>query len=405
MTSCLLQPAKYEIAPMSFVASAWNKELPYLSPVVDEYRFLKKKRVAIALSGGVDSSVAALILKLAGAELVGLTMRLGNVENLSQENVGSKKSCCSYEDMEDARRVCELLEIPYYGLNFTKHFKEYIIEPFVESYLNGQTPSPCVKCNNHLKFNELSLKTKQLTCEYLATGHYAQKIALDGSDSLVQAVDSKKDQTYFLNGISQEELSHSLFPLGKLYKTQVREIAAYFGLPNHSKKESQEICFVPNQDYAGFIKRYTRNDHIAVGNFIDSLGNVLGKHEGIIHYTVGQRKGIGIAGSEPYYVLEIRKDSNEIVIGNKSELACNALIAKEINWIIPPEASFSSMKATVKIRYRDSGKTAHIQYENITKTATLTFEEPVYGVTPGQAVVFYRDNHCLGGGWIVQPLK
>ena len=291
------------------------------------------KRVMIGMSGGVDSSVAAYLLKKQGYEVIGVTMKLWQ-DDEEYDLIENDGGCCSLEAVEDARAVADKLGIPFYVLNFKEVFKEKVIDYFIDEYLQGRTPNPCIACNKHIKFDDLYRRAMALGCDYVATGHYA-KIEKDeetGRYLLTKSVTDKKDQTYALYNLTQEQLEHTLLPIGDYEKERVREIAKEMGMDVHNKPDSQEICFVKDNDYANYVKRHS-NKRIKEGNFVDTKGNVLGKHKGIIYYTIGQRKGLGIAFGKPMFVLDINPKTNEVILGSNDDLFNRELIAKDVNLI------------------------------------------------------------------------
>ncbi len=357
---------------------------------------MTNKRAVVAMSGGVDSSVAAALLKEQGYNVIGISMRLiGYAEGT--ERVGG---CCSIDDLNDARRVCDQLEIPFYVINLENAFREKVIERFISEYLSGRTPNPCVLCNQRLKFEILLNKARELEAEYLATGHYARILFDDGLQryQLLKGIDPGKDQSYFLFTLTQEQLNSVLFPLGGIKKEEVRRLAQKFNLRVAEKVESQEICFIPDDNYSKFILEKASPYAIKPGDIVDSSGKVLGRHSGIHNYTIGQRKGLGISSPRPLYVIGFDLDKNHVIVGEEAGLYSNALMADEVNWlsISKPEGE---MEATVKIRYRHDGEDAVIKpLEN--DKVQIEFKSPVKSITPGQAAVFYDGDIVLGGGWI-----
>ena len=363
------------------------------------------------MSGGVDSSAAAAILKEQGHELVGFTMQLWDQRrgiNTDENGDPLPSRCCSLDDVYDARRVAEELGFPFYVLNLERDFERAVVQPFVSSYLSGETPIPCVACNSRLKFASLDRLAVSLGCERVATGHYA-RVEFDPSTNrykLLRGRNQQKDQSYFLWELTQSQLSRAMFPLGEMSKPEAREAARSHGLAVAEKKESQEICFVPDGDYAGFIDRYLESEGEAnrlpgAGEIVDSTGRVIGQHGGVQRYTIGQRRGIGIADERPLYVISLDAEKNRVLVGADEELLKTEFVAAGVNWIAldsPAEA----VRADVRVRYRHNAAPATITpLEN--NFARVLFDEPQRAITPGQATVFYRSDEVLGGGWIVKP--
>jgi tRNA-uridine 2-sulfurtransferase len=370
-------------------------------------------KIAIAMSGGVDSSAAAAILKEQGHDLVGFTMQLWNQRRgISVDENGDPlpSRCCSLDDVYDARRVAEELGFPFYVLNLEKDFERDVVGPFVDSYLKGETPIPCVSCNSRLKFASLDRLAASLGCDKVATGHYA-RVEYDEPANryrLFRGRNLQKDQSYFLWELTQEQLSRAMFPLGEMSKPEVRGVAREHSLATAEKAESQEICFVPDGDYAGFIDRYLESEDTAhrlpgEGRIVSSTGEVMGHHAGIHHYTIGQRRGIGIAGERPLYVIEIDAPTNRVVVGHQDELLDREFTAAGVNWVAFDKPS-APVRADVRVRYRHPPAPATItQLNNRPQLGVrVVFDEPQRAITPGQAAVFYRGDEVVGGGWIVK---
>jgi tRNA-specific 2-thiouridylase len=356
-------------------------------------------RVVLAMSGGVDSSVAAVLLKRQGYDVVGMFMRTGvHDETPVADATGSpshKKGCCSAVDAGDARRVADRLDIPFYALDFEADF-DRVIDYFADEYLAGRTPNPCVVCNTWLKFGKLWSFGKQLDADFIATGHYARVATEDGEARLFMAADPDKDQSYVLFGLRRSLLPRLLFPIGGYRKDEVRSLAREFGLAVADKPDSVEICFVPDGDHAGLIRR-RRPDLATAGVIRDTSGEVLGEHDGYERFTIGQRKGLGVATGSRRFVLDIIPETREVVVGDREGLLADGLAASEVNWLIDPPVGVLNCRA--KIRYRHSPARATVT-ASADGGATVTFAEPQSAVTPGQAVVFYDAERVLGGGWI-----
>lgn len=353
-------------------------------------------RAIIAMSGGVDSSVAAYLMKEQGYDCVGATMKL-----FSNEEVGVSKehSCCSLDDVEDARIVATSMGMQHYVFNFAEKFEEKVIKNFVYCYENGMTPNPCIECNRHLKFDKLHQRMRELECDYVITGHYA-RVEFDeasGRYLLKKGLDDNKDQSYVLYSLTQEQLAHTKFPLGGYTKPEIRKIAEENHFINARKKDSQDICFVVDNDYAGFICGYTGKSYDE-GNFVDLDGNVLGRHKGIIHYTIGQRKGLGLAFDSPRYVCKIDPEANEVVLSKEDALFSSVVRAKDINLISVAKID-APMRVMAKVRYRHQAQWATVtQLED--DLIEVVFDEPQRAITKGQALVMYDGDIVVGGGTI-----
>ncbi len=359
-----------------------------------------KRRVVVAMSGGVDSSVAAAMLCEQGYDVVGVAMRLAQGGD-GPSYRARRGACCSYEDFEDARRVAERLDFPFYVVDMREEFGNRVITNFVSEYLAGRTPNPCVMCNREIKFDRLWERARALDADFVATGHYARiERCASGEYRLMRAEDSSKDQSYFLFSMNQSQLSRTLFPLGTMTKTEVRRRARSLGLVNADKAESQEICFVADNDYAGFVERSAGNA-IRTGNIVGSNGAVLSRHIGIHRFTVGQRRGLGIAAREPLYVREIRPDTGEVVVAPSSELRSRGLVAREVSMVRSPESGSIAIEARIRYRHPNVPATLRLDGEN---RAEVIFNNEGPAVTPGQACVFYNGNEVLGGGFIERAL-
>ena len=365
------------------------------------------RTIAVAMSGGVDSSTVAAMLRANGHNVVGLTMQLWNQRRLAAhpgmpESVQGR--CCSLDDVYDARRVAETIGIPYYVVNHEERFERDVVRPFVEAYLSGRTPIPCSLCNNHLKFDQLLIVARQIGADMIATGHYA-RVGFDearGRWLLRRPADLAKDQTYFLFGLSQEQLSHTMFPLGGMTKPEVRELARQHGLALAEKPDSQEICFVPGGDYKNFLDAYLAEQGEPLpdtaGELVTTSGEVLGEHTGIHNFTVGQRKGLGVATGSPLYVIQLKGDTREVVVGNQEELYSRTLRVHKVN-LISVDHLHEAMRVTVKIRHKHQPAAATIEKSGADEIL-VTFEQPQRAITPGQAAVFYDGEIVAGGGWI-----
>ena len=379
---------------------------PWLAVVTASSLFMTKPTIAVAMSGGVDSSTVAAMLRADGHPVVGLTMQLWNQRRLAgregmPEQVQGR--CCSIEDVYDARHVAEHLGIPYYLVNHQERFEKDVVRPFVNEYLSGRTPIPCSLCNNHLKFDQLLTTAQQIGAELLATGHYARVEYSEerGRWLLLRGRDLSKDQSYFLFGLTQEQLSRTLFPLGNMSKPEVRDLAHQHGLALAEKPDSQEICFVPGGDYKRFIDAYLDEQGEQLpdtsGELVTASGEVIGTHSGIHNFTVGQRKGLGVATGSPLYVIELRGDKRQVVVGGGDDLRSQTLRANRLNWIAL-DALDQPMRVKAKIRHRHEPADAEVSMDD--DYASVTFDEPQRAITPGQAVVFYDGDIVVGGGWI-----
>ncbi len=358
---------------------------------------MEKKKVVVGMSGGVDSSVAAYLLKEQGYDVIGVTMQIWQDEEpLAQEENGG---CCGLSAVDDARRVAADLEIPYYVMNFKEEFKTYVIDYFIDEYVNGRTPNPCIACNRYVKWESLLKRSLDIGADYIATGHYARIEQLpNGRYSLRRSATLAKDQTYALYNLTQEQLKRTLMPVGEYSKEEVREIAEKINLRVANKPDSQDICFVPDGDYAGFIEKTTKQK-IPEGNFVTLDGKVLGTHKGITHYTVGQRKGLGLALGYPAFVLEIRPETNEVVIGTNEDSMSHIVRANKLNFMSVDDLT-TPLRVWAKIRYNHKGAWCTIRKVDEDEIV-CEFEEAQRAITPGQAVVFYDGDYVLGGGTII----
>jgi tRNA-specific 2-thiouridylase len=378
----------------------------------ENLRMLTTETIAVAMSGGVDSSTVAAMLRAEGHNVIGLTMQLWNQRRLAghegmPESVQGR--CCSIDDVYDARRVAETLGIPYYVVNHEERFERDVVRPFVEEYLAGRTPIPCSLCNNHLKFDQLLIVAQQIGAGQIATGHYAQVVFDEQLNRwlLKRPADRSKDQTYFLFGLTQEQLSRTLFPLGGMTKPEVRELARKHKLVIAEKPDSQEICFVPGGDYKRFLEAYLSEQgdrptsisgEAFAGEMVTTDGKVIGEHAGVHNFTVGQRKGLGVATGSPLYVIQIKNDTRQVVVGKDEELYSRTLSARRVNLISTPELR-EPMRVAVKIRHKHQPAPAVIESAGPDEVR-VTFDEPQRALTPGQAAVFYDGDIVVGGGWI-----
>lgn len=359
----------------------------------------KKKRVLVAMSGGVDSSLAAVLLHEQGYEVIGMTMKTWDYQTsgASKKEIG----CCNLDSINDARNIAVSLGFPHYIIDIREEFGEMVIDYFTDEYMAGRTPNPCVMCNTHIKWNALLKRANQLECEYIATGHYANVRKENGRYVISKGKDEKKDQSYALWGISQEDLSRTKYPLGQFYKSEIYDMAKERGFMELvAKSESYEICFVPGNDYREFLKKRVHNmeEKVTEGEFVLETGEVVGKHKGYPYYTIGQRKGLGIALGYPVYVTEIQKDKNRVILGSFDEMSRNGMYVKQLNMQKYASIEGSRKDAITKIRYHDEGTPAVI--EQVGDTMKVFFGKDVRAIAPGQAAVFYNGEDVIGGGWI-----
>ena len=354
-----------------------------------------KKRILVAMSGGVDSSTVAAILKKEGHDVIGVTMQLWDYGD-------GEGGCCSADDVRDARMVAEEIGIPHYVVNYMDVFKKYVVEDFINKYLSGRTPNPCVLCNQFMKFNFLLRRAMELGADYLATGHYA-RVETDEEEKrfyLCKANDESKDQSYFLFALTQNELKRLIFPLGSMTKSEVRDIAKNMNIKVANKPDSQDVCFITGGDYREFLK-----DHAEVkngkGEIVDTNGNVLGNHDGVFSFTVGQRRGLGISKGKPLYVIKVDPESNKVVVGEENDISRTTLMASDVIWINESPSDEIRVKTRIRYRHRESDSVVRMRSDG---EALVEFKDPQRAITPGQAVVFYESDRVLGGGWIKEVL-
>lgn len=359
---------------------------------------MSKTKVVVGMSGGVDSSVAAWLLKEQGYDVIGVTMQIWQDEDRTE--VEENGGCCGLSAVDDARRVAWELGIPYYVMNFKEEFKCSVMDYFVEEYRNGRTPNPCIACNRYVKWESLLKRSMDIGAQYIATGHYARIEKLpNGRFALKKSVTAAKDQTYALYNLTQHQLAHTLMPVGAYEKDEIRRIAEQIGLNVAHKPDSQEICFIPDHDYAKFIEQ-TTGEIMPPGNFVDLEGRVLGRHKGITHYTVGQRKGLNLSLGHPVFVVEIRPETNEVVIGESEDVFSSVLRCNQVNWMSIDGLHGETQRLEAKIRYSHKGAPCTVR-EIGDGMVQCTFDEPQRAITPGQAVVFYQDDYVAGGGTIL----
>lgn len=362
---------------------------------------ISETRVVVAMSGGVDSSVVAAMLKDEGYDVVGITLQL---YDYAAATARTGKTCCAGQDIHDAQRVAEQIDIPHYVLNYESKFKESVMEDFADTYLSGQTPIPCVRCNQSVKFKDLLKTAKDLNADVMATGHYVQRQAGQGRAHMLRGADPNKDQSYFLFATTQEQLDFLRFPLGGLHKSETRALAEKYGLQTADKPDSQDICFVPNGDYASVVRKL-RPGAIDPGDIVHVDGRVLGRHEGIIGYTIGQRRGIGIGGDvgggDPLYVVKLDAEAKRVIVGPKEALAQQEIRIGELNWLGDAPLPENGLEVEVKLRSAQEPLTATVSPLGNNRARVL-LHAPHYGIAPGQACVFYLGDRMLGGGWILR---
>jgi len=366
------------------------------------FKEAKNTKVVVAMSGGVDSSTVAGLMKKEGYDVTGITLKLYDDAKSSKES----RQCCAGQDILDAKRVSQKLNIDHKILYYQKKFKEDVIDSFVDSYVSGETPIPCIKCNQTVKFRDLYANSIELKADALVTGHYVKRIQNNGNAEMYRAIDLSRDQSYFLFATTQEQLNFLRFPLGKMKKKETREIASKLNLNVADKPDSQDICFVPNNDYASVIQKY-RPESFKKGNILDTKGNIIGKHDGIINFTIGQRKGIGISQQEPLYVVDILAKENEVIVGNKEDLVIKKIYLKDVNLL----SDIENYKKSLFVKVRSTGRLirAKIILNKNESRAEVELQEDEMGISPGQACVFYSTNSIgdkvLGGGWIARTVN